>query len=34
MRPEKVHFSPEVKVTNEIACNHVWGKLYPLLYLL
>jgi hypothetical protein len=29
VRPEKGHLAPEVKVANEIACDHVWDKLYP-----
>jgi hypothetical protein len=28
LRPEKGHLSPEVKVANEIACDHIWDKLY------
>jgi hypothetical protein len=32
-RPEKGHFAPEVKMANEIICDHVWDKLYsPFLY--
>jgi hypothetical protein len=29
VKPEKGHLAPEVKVANEIACDHVWDKLYP-----
>jgi hypothetical protein len=29
VRPEKCHLTPEVKMVNEIACDHVWDKLYP-----
>jgi hypothetical protein len=29
VRPEKGHLASEVKVANEIACDHVWDKLYP-----
>jgi predicted membrane protein len=28
VRPEKGHLTPEVKMANEIACDHVWDKLY------
>jgi hypothetical protein len=28
-RPEKDHFTPEVKAANEITCDYVWNKLYP-----
>jgi hypothetical protein len=28
-RPEKGHLAPEVKIANEIICDHVWDKLYP-----
>jgi hypothetical protein len=28
VRPEKGHLAPEVKVANEITCDHVWDKLY------
>jgi hypothetical protein len=27
--PEKGLITPELKVANEIACDHVWDKLYP-----
>jgi hypothetical protein len=26
---EKGHLALEVKITNEIICDHVWDKLYP-----
>jgi hypothetical protein len=26
-RPEKGHLAPEVKMANEIICDHVWDKL-------
>jgi hypothetical protein len=26
-RPEKGHLAPEVKMANEIVCDHVWDKL-------
>jgi hypothetical protein len=29
VRPEKGHLTPEVKMVNEIVCDHVWDKLYP-----
>jgi hypothetical protein len=29
VRPEKDHLTPEVKMANEIVCDHVWDKLYP-----
>jgi hypothetical protein len=29
VRPEKGHPSPEVKIANEIICDHVWDKRYP-----
>jgi hypothetical protein len=29
VRPEKDHLATEVKVSNAIACDHVWEKLYP-----
>jgi hypothetical protein len=29
-RAEKGHLAPEVKTANEITCNYVWDKLYPL----
>jgi hypothetical protein len=29
VRPDKGHLAPEVKLANEIVCNHVWDKLYP-----
>jgi hypothetical protein len=29
VRSEKGHLTPEVKVVNEIECDHVWDKLYP-----
>jgi hypothetical protein len=29
VRPEKGHLAPEVKIANEIVCEHVWDKLYP-----
>jgi hypothetical protein len=29
VRAEKGHLTPEVKVANEIVCDHVWDKLYP-----
>jgi hypothetical protein len=28
-RPEKGNLAPEVKIANEIICDHVWEKLYP-----
>jgi hypothetical protein len=28
MRPEKGHLTPEVKMANEIVCDHVWDKLH------
>jgi hypothetical protein len=28
-RPEKAHLTPEVKIANEIICDHVWDKMYP-----
>jgi hypothetical protein len=31
VKPEKDNFVPEVKMANEIACDHVWDKLYPYL---
>jgi hypothetical protein len=32
-RSEKGHFTPQVKIANEIICDHVWDKLFPpLLY--
>jgi hypothetical protein len=27
MRPEKGHLTPEVKIANEIVCDHGWDKL-------
>jgi hypothetical protein len=30
VRPEKGHLAPEVKETNEIACDYVWDKLLPI----
>jgi hypothetical protein len=30
MRPEKGLLTPEIKMANEIAGDHVWDKLYPL----
>jgi hypothetical protein len=30
VRPEKGHLAPEVKMANEIICDDVWDKLYPL----
>jgi hypothetical protein len=29
VRPESSHLAQEVKMANEIACDHVWDKLYP-----
>jgi hypothetical protein len=29
VKPEKGHLAPEVKMANEIICDHVWNKLYP-----
>jgi hypothetical protein len=29
VRPEKSHLTPEVKIVNERACDHVWDKLHP-----
>jgi hypothetical protein len=29
-RPEEGHLAPEVKTANEITCDYVWDKLYPL----
>jgi hypothetical protein len=29
VRPEKGHLTLEIKVANEIICDHVWDKLYP-----
>jgi hypothetical protein len=29
VRPEKGHLALEVIVANDIACDHVWDKLYP-----
>jgi hypothetical protein len=29
LRPEKGHLTPEVKIANEIICDHVRDKLYP-----
>jgi hypothetical protein len=29
VRPEKDHLTPEIKIANEIVCDHVWDKLYP-----
>jgi hypothetical protein len=26
-RPEKVHLTPEVKIANDIICDHIWDKL-------
>jgi hypothetical protein len=28
-RPDKGHLTPQVKIANEIICDHVWDKLYP-----
>jgi hypothetical protein len=28
-KPEKGHLTLEVKVASEIACDYIWGKLYP-----
>jgi hypothetical protein len=28
VKPEKGHLAPEVKMANEIVCDHVWDKLY------
>jgi hypothetical protein len=28
VRPDKGHLIPEVKIANEIICEHVWDKLY------
>jgi hypothetical protein len=27
-RPDKGHLAPEVRMANEIVCDHVWEKLY------
>jgi hypothetical protein len=29
VRPEKGHLTPDVKMVNDIVCDHVWDKLYP-----
>jgi hypothetical protein len=29
VRPEKGHLTPEVKMANEIVCDHVRDRLYP-----
>jgi hypothetical protein len=29
VRPEKGHLAQEVKMANEIICDHVWDKLCP-----
>jgi hypothetical protein len=29
VRPEKGHLTPEVKMANEIVCDHAWDKLCP-----
>jgi hypothetical protein len=26
---EKDYLAPEIKIANEIICDHVWDKLYP-----
>jgi hypothetical protein len=31
-RSEKGHLSQEVKMANEIVCDHVWDKVYPHFY--
>jgi hypothetical protein len=28
VRTEKGHFAPEVKIANEIICDHIWDNLY------
>jgi hypothetical protein len=28
VRLEKSRFDPEVKIANEIVCDHVWDKMY------
>jgi hypothetical protein len=30
LRPEKGQLTPDVKIANEIVCDHVWDKLYPI----
>jgi hypothetical protein len=32
-RPEEGHLAPEVKTANEIACDYIWDKLCPTLFL-
>jgi hypothetical protein len=29
VRQEKGHHTPEVRIANEIVCDHIWDKLYP-----
>jgi hypothetical protein len=31
VRPKKAHLILEVKIANEIICDQVWDKLYPLI---